>query len=227
MEHLPKKQFQRSESFLVSALLAAAGGLLDAYTYLSRGGVFANAETGNIVLLGLHLARGQWRTAGTYLLPLLAFAAGVLAAELIRDRHPNSGRYHWRHTILLAEIAVICVVAFLPLGSWDMPSNAMVAFVCALQVETFRKVRGNAFASTMCTGNLRSGTEALYHGLVRRDRTALEKALCYYGIIGCFIAGAALGAFLTGPAPQRAVLGAAALQSAAFVLMWGRDASPA
>ena len=129
--------------------------------------------------------------------------------------------------LCVTESVLLLGVHLLPSALPDFLSNAAVAFVCALQVETFRKVRGNAFASTMCTGNLRSGTEALYHGLVRRDRTALEKALCYYGIIGCFIAGAALGAFLTGPAPQRAVLGAAALQSAAFVLMWGRDASPA
>ena len=39
----------------MGALLAAAGGLLDAYTYLSRGGVFANAETGNMVLFGICL----------------------------------------------------------------------------------------------------------------------------------------------------------------------------
>ena len=219
MEHLPKKQFQRSESFLVSALLVAAGGLLDAYTYLSRGGVFANAETGNIVLLGLHLARGQWRAAGTYLLPILAFALGVLAAEFIREHHRSGPRYHWRHTVLLAEIAVLCAVAFLPRGEWDPAANTLVAFVCALQVETFRKVRGNPFATTMCTGNLRSGTEAIYHALTGGKRTSVEKGLCYYAVIACFIAGAALGAWLTGLAPQRAVLGAAGFQLAAFGLM--------
>ena len=36
-----------SETFALGALLAAAGGFLDAYTYLLRGGVFANAQTGN------------------------------------------------------------------------------------------------------------------------------------------------------------------------------------
>ena len=40
---------QRSESFLVGALLAVSGGFLDAYTYLCRGGVFANAQTGNMI----------------------------------------------------------------------------------------------------------------------------------------------------------------------------------
>ena len=208
---------------MVGALLAAAGGLLDAYTYLSRGGVFANAETGNMVLFGICLIQGQWRRAAGYLLPILAFALGVLAAEFIREHHRSGPRYHWRHTVLLAEIAVLCAVAFLPRGEWDPAANTLVAFVCALQVETFRKVRGNPFATTMCTGNLRSGTEAIYHALTGGKRTSVEKGLCYYAVIACFIAGAALGVLLTKLAPQRAVLGAAALQLAAFGLMCRED----
>ena len=208
---------------MVGALLAAAGGLLDAYTYLSRGGVFANAETGNMVLFGICLIQGQWRRAAGYLLPILAFALGVLAAEFIREHHRSGPRYHWRHTVLLAEIAVLCAVAFLPRGEWDPAANTLVAFVCALQVETFRKVRGNPFATTMCTGNLRSGTEAIYHALTGGKRTSVEKGLCYYAVIACFIAGAALGVLLTKLATQRAVLGAAVLQLAAFGLMCRED----
>lgn len=33
-------------------LLAGVGGFLDAYTFVGYGGVFANAQTGNIVLFG-------------------------------------------------------------------------------------------------------------------------------------------------------------------------------
>ena len=176
-----------------------------------------------MVLFGICLIQGQWRRAAGYLLPILAFALGVLAAEFIREHHRSGPRYHWRHTVLLAEIAVLCAVAFLPRGEWDPAANTLVAFVCALQVETFRKVRGNPFATTMCTGNLRSGTEAIYHALTGGKRTSVEKGLCYYAVIACFIAGAALGAWLTGLAPQRAVLGAAGFQLAAFGLMCRED----
>ena len=74
---------QMSESLLLGALLAVAGGFFDAYTYICRGGVFANAQTGNIVLLGLGLAEREWQHAMTYLLPVLAFALGVVAAEAV------------------------------------------------------------------------------------------------------------------------------------------------
>ena len=54
------------DSFRVAALLAVVGGFLDAYTYILRGGVFANAQTGNIVLLGVHMADKDYRQALYY-----------------------------------------------------------------------------------------------------------------------------------------------------------------
>ena len=43
------KHIQVSESFLLCALLTMTGGFLDVYTYITRGHVFANAQTGNSV----------------------------------------------------------------------------------------------------------------------------------------------------------------------------------
>lgn len=211
---------QPSDSFGAAALLALAGGFLDTYTYLCRGGVFANAQTGNMVLLGVRAAEGRWREAAAYLAPIGAFALGVLIAEVIKQVHRRSGRFHWRHTVLAAEIAALAAAALLPVGRWDSVVNVLVSFVCALQVETFRKVRGYPFASTMCTGNLRSGTDALYHGLTRHDRELVKKAGCYFAVILCFVLGAALGGLLAPRAPQLAVLIPAAFQLAVFFLMW-------
>lgn len=180
--------YQMSESRLVGWLLAIVGGGLDAYTYLCRGHVFANAETGNIVLLALRLSERNWRGAVTYLIPILAFALGVLAAELIR--HHLTERLHWRQYVVLFEIAVLCIVGYLPQGDWDMLANTLVAFACALQLECFRKVRGTAVATTMCTGNLRSGTEFIYLFFKNKDRALLRKSLEYYFIDLLFIVGA-------------------------------------
>ena len=43
---------QMSDSGINAAFLILSGGLLDSYTYCCRGGVFANAQTGNLVLMG-------------------------------------------------------------------------------------------------------------------------------------------------------------------------------
>lgn len=223
---MQQEKGQMSESLLLGGLLAMAGGFFDAYTYLCRGGVFANAQTGNIVLFGLKLAEGEWQRALTYLLPILAFACGVVAAELVkrhgkRENRPDAG-LHWRQVIVIAEIALLAVVAFLP-QQMNMVVNTVISFVCAMQVETFRKVRGSAFATTMCTGNLRSGTEQLIIWRQTGNRKAAHKARHYYAIILWFIAGAALGALCTDAWGERALLLTCAPLLAAFGLMFREE----
>ena len=61
-----------SESFLAAAFLSVSGGLQDMYTYISRGHVFANAQTGNIVLLSQHIFAGNWADVMRYLMPVLS-----------------------------------------------------------------------------------------------------------------------------------------------------------
>lgn len=210
---------QTSESFRLGALLAVAGGILDAYTYLVRGGVFANAQTGNIVLLGVRLIQGQWSLVLHYLIPILAFAVGVIVAELIKQRFRYSGGVHWRQITVGLELVLLAAVALLP-SSLDSLANVAVSFVCAIQVESFRKVNGNAFATTMCTGNLRSGTERLFLYLKSGERDHWARAIQYYGIILCFIGGAALGALCAGPMEQAGVLISLLPLALAFVMMF-------
>ena len=211
---------QMSEAYSLGALLTVGGGFLDAYTYFTRGGVFSNAQTGNLVLLAIRLAEGDLTALPHYLPPILAFALGVVAAELVRNRFRASHALHWRQAVVALEALILLATAFLPQGPWDAAVNAAVSFVCAMQVEAFRKIRGNALATTMCTGNLRSGTELLYHGLRDRDSAALRRSLQYYGIILCFLAGGALGVWATDLLAERAILLCCALLLVIFLAMF-------
>ena len=211
---------QMSEAYSLGALLTVGGGFLDAYTYFTRGGVFSNAQTGNLVLLAIRLAEGDLTALPHYLPPILAFALGVVAAELVRDRFRASHALHWRQAVVALEALILLATAFLPQGPWDAAVNAAVSFVCAMQVEAFRKIRGNALATTMCTGNLRSGTELLYHGLRDRDSAALRRSLQYYGIILCFLAGGALGVWATDLLAERAILLCCAMLLVIFLAMF-------
>ncbi len=68
-------------SLRLAVLLSLTGGFLDAFTFLHHGGVFATAQTGNIVLIGVQAARGEWSAALRHVPALLAFVAGVATAE--------------------------------------------------------------------------------------------------------------------------------------------------
>lgn len=184
---------QMSDTFRVAALLATVGGFLDAFTFLCHGKVFANAQTGNIVLLGISLAEGHLSGACRYLLPILAFVAGILMSERLKARGAHWQRIHWRQLLLGAEILVLAACAFPCAGEADGWVNTAVSFVCALQVQGFRKVRGNALSTTMCTGNLRTAAESLLAWSVRHDPAVLRRSGHTAGVILCFIAGAVLG----------------------------------
>ena len=183
-----------SESFLIAGILSISGGLQDAYTYMYRGKVFANAQTGNIVLLAQNLVDRNWSVALRYFSPLLFFALGVAAAECIHMRYQKAQRIHWRQLVLAIEILLLLAVGFFP-NEMDLLANAMVSFSCAMQVQSFRKVNGYAFASTMCIGNIRSGTDALCAFIRTRDKNTLRKSLCYWGIILLFAIGAGIGGY--------------------------------
>ena len=211
-----------SETLLVGSLLAMVGGFLDVYTYMIRGGVFANAQTGNIVLLGIQLAEGNIKKTIGYLIPIIAFIVGIIVAEIIKNKYKSRNHVHWRQIVVLVEILTLLSVAFIP-ETQNMVVNAMISFVCSLQVESFRKVEGNPYATTMCTGNLRSGTEAFYYYTKNRDKVALHKSLKYFCIIFFFIIGACVGTILTKIFTIKAILFAEGLLTVVIVLMYQKE----
>lgn len=188
------ERVEREERLLAACILSAAGGFTDVYSYLFRGGVFANAVTGNLVIIGLRFATGDFRGAAHGACAVVAYGVGVVFANMIHARYGHMRRMGWHQVVLWVESALLLLVACIPHGSWDFAVAAMISFVCAMQVQTFRRVRGLPFASTMCTGNLRSGSDAIYGYLNGSDPRGLSKANHYALIIGCFVSGAVLGA---------------------------------
>ena len=187
---------KKSESFPISALLSFSGGLQDAYTYNVRDHVFANAQTGNVVLMSQNFMCGNWLQGLYYLCPLISFSLGVFVAERLESRHNSSHRLHWHQSILLTEILVLFLVGLLP-SKLNMAANMLVSFACAMQVQSFRKVHGYGYASTMCIGNLRSGTESFSQYLRSGDKAALQKSYYLFSIILIFAIGAGIGGVLS------------------------------
>ena len=210
---------QMSDSFRAAICIILSGGFQDAYTFMCRGEVFANAQTGNIVLLSTALFRREWPVVLKYLIPVLSFLVGTAAAEEVHIRLKCYERLHWRQIILLGEIVLLLAVGFLP-PSAEALANALVSFVCAMQVQTFHKVRGHAYASTMCIGNLRSGTEALCAYFRVRDKEILQKALTYFGVILVFGIGAGVGSLVTLAVGCRAIWVCCGLLSVSFGMMF-------
>ncbi len=187
---------QMSDSVFVMIPLTLSGGLQDAYSYFMRDRVFANAQTGNIVLMSHALFSRDLSGCLRYLLPVLAFALGIMTANFIRSSHLGHSKMHWRQTVLAAEVLLLAAVGFMP-AEWNWLANALTSFSCAMQVQSFRSVDGSSYASTMCIGNLRSGMDYLSAAILDRDWSQLRVAGRYGMIILLFAFGAGGGSLLT------------------------------
>lgn len=211
-----KKAVQISESLELGIILALSGGFMDAYSYIQRGKVFANAQTGNMLLLGVNLSEGNFSLALNYLFPVLAFAIGIALSEVVRFKNK---RLHWRQMSVLIEAIILIFVSFIPLNM-NLLANSLTSLACGIQVESFRKIHGHGIATTMCIGNLRSGTENICLFMRTKNKRHLNKGMLYFGIILCFILGAILGNVLIKKLHQKAILCCSLLLIVTFIMMF-------
>jgi uncharacterized membrane protein YoaK (UPF0700 family) len=185
------------ESVPFGILLAITGGFLDAYTYVGRGGVFANAQTANIVFLGIYASKGDWKQAFAHIPPILAFILGVIAAEAIKNISPRLFLLHWTPAILIFEMIVLIIIGFIPDTVPNSFVTVMVSFVSSVQISSFRKLVDSPYCTTMSTGNLRSASRAAYIAITQKDRESALRSIRFFTIILSFVFGAFLGGLLT------------------------------
>jgi uncharacterized membrane protein YoaK (UPF0700 family) len=185
------------ESVRLGILLAIVGGFLDAYTFIGRGGVFANAQTGNIIMLGAYTAKGEFRQALSHVPPILACIIGVIVVESIKKFSSRLFVSDWKEVVLILEILAIIIVGFIPNTIPNIVVTIIISFVASIQVSSFRKLVDSPYTTTMSTGNLRSASSAAFIAITEKDKKSAIRSIRYFTIIFSFIFGAFLGGFLT------------------------------
>ncbi len=182
------------------------GGYLDAFCYVLHGHVFANAQTGNIVLLGLDLAGGDLRAALSHLPPLLTFTAGVLGTLWLHERRSLQAA-QLRTVGACIEITVL--TALLLLGA-RVPNSLVVpsiALVAAVQITSFQAVSTWKFNSAVTTGNIRATLKAFVLWRAGKDPEQNRSNFLATGAICLFFAsGALFGGVCSRFFPRQALL---------------------
>jgi uncharacterized membrane protein YoaK (UPF0700 family) len=202
----------------LGVLLGAVGGFLDAFTYVAHGGVFSNAQTGNVVLVAIFAARGDWARVLRQLLPLLAFVLGVFTAETMTHPRVRAWVRKPMRAALIAEIVVLVAVSFLPDGVGGFAVVLLVSYVAAVQNSTFDTLRKWPFNTVTLTGNMRTTTRSLYRSLVLRKPGESDKARSFAIVCLAFLLGAVIGAFTSASWGNLAALVGAGMLGAALLL---------
>ena len=209
---------QISESIELGIILALAGGFMDVYSYIGRDHVFANAQTGNILLVGVSISEGNWVLAGRYFFPVVSFAVGIMLADLVHERFGSV--IHWRQVTVFFEAVILLGVSFIPGGGYNLLANCLTSFACGMQVESFRKIHGHGIATTMCIGNLRNALQNVDDYIITHRRGFLENGLLYFGVIFTFVFGAVLGNWCIERMGLHAIVVASLLLFVAFAIMF-------
>jgi uncharacterized membrane protein YoaK (UPF0700 family) len=186
-----------STTLRFAVLLTLANGYLDAYTYMTRGGVFANVQTGNVILFTIDMARGNWGKTWGHLWPILAFLVGVLLSAHIKSgRAERLVNHPLRWTMGFQAIA-FAAVGFVPTSVPSAFVTIPISFLAAMQFTLFRNIGNLTYIAVATTGNLMRLVESAYAVLVDKDYSARLAGRVYTSLTVAFSGGAVIGAYVT------------------------------
>lgn len=169
-------------SLVTAFLLTLAGGFIDAYTFIYRGGVFATMQTGNLIKFFISLTNGEFKLM--YSLPIIVFLIGCIIAVLL-------GKNKYQSHIALICLFITSITAGLcpQTEVWNIVCVCLLSLTGAMQFEAFRRCLAYRYTSTMCTNNMR----LLGKSIANRK---YSEVLVYAMIIITFALGIVFGVLL-------------------------------
>ena len=193
-ETLINKNLPVHEQLAFCLLLTVIGCFFDSYTYVNCGGIFANAQTGNLIFVGVDIIEGKLSDVIHYLVPIISFVLGVLVSKIIENKYKQLSIFKHIYMLLVTQ-ALALLFIFLKHSIFGIDIRPIViSFICAIQYDGFRKVNNLVFASVFCTGNLRSMTEHLYKYMFLKKKESKDPLFIYLIVILVFLFGVILGA---------------------------------
>ena len=191
-----KKKYLVCERRSVFALLTLSAGMMGAYTFNLRGGVFCNAQTANVVLMAMALGSAKWAEALYYLIPLSAYILGAFVSELM----PNPVKHHlpvrWDTLLIAIEILAIFLLGLLPESAPVQIAPVGINFIASMQYNTFRQAEGIPVATTFATNHIRQIGVGLAKELRHRrtgDKSHRPKLARHAEMLFFFASGAVVG----------------------------------
>jgi len=203
-----KNQYLMCEREWVFHVLIVVAGFYGAFTYLLRGNVFCNAQTGNVVLLGMALGSGHWRGALYYLIPISAYLLGAFFSELLPNPVKKHFSIRWDTTLIAVEMVAVVILGFIPESAPVQISQVLINFIASMQYNTFRQAEGAPMATTFATNHIRQigiGLAAEVRHLRNPNTAHRKKMFRHLKMLVFFISGAIIGTVLCNLFKGRAI----------------------
>ena len=224
-DELHKEFYLTCEKYYIFELLTVAGGMMGLYTYMLRGGVFSNAQTGNVVKMAAAFGSGNFGECVYYLIPFTAYILGTILSEVLPEKVKHTGFIRWDTLLVGVEIVMLFLVGFMPFSWPDQIPQVIINFLCAMQFNTFRQAEGVPMATTFVTNHVRQIGISIariirHHEQEAEARTKMTK---HAKIILAFFAGGAIVTALSSYLQEKTIWLAIIPLSACFAVMLESD----
>lgn len=222
-----QNEYSYSERNIIFSLLMMCSGILGAYAFI-RTGVFCNAQTANIVLMGIEFGHGQWLQGAYYLIPFAAYMFGALISELLTLKLTDTGVFKWNTYLIFIEMMVLFAIGFIKLPESPDQSVSIkivqisINFIASMQFTAFKRSQGIPMASTFCTNHIRQIGVSLAKALNDRNLEALRRGVIHFSLIVYFFVGAAALTLVSSLLGEKAIwLGIIPLAIVLALLIYG------
>ena len=187
----------------LAAALAAVAGCLDAVSLVRLTGTFVAFQSGNTVLMGVGIGRGEWENVWPLLAAVATYIFGsALTPFVIRSGRGVSGARRrllaWASALVVAYAAIV-LVGFgtgseRPTGMLRYLAIVVATIAMTMQTAVIRRVDGVNVSSTFSSGmlvRLGQGLGELTHRGARARELPVVRTLAIINL--AFLGGAIVG----------------------------------
>ena len=202
---MEQKNYLTCERRDIYALLMLSAGMMGAYTFNLRGGVFCNAQTANVVMMSIAFGKGSIEEGLYYLIPISAYCLGALISEALPSPVKKLGLLRWDTCLIAFEAIVLFIAGLIPLSAPARIVQVMINFIASMQYNTFRQMEGIPMATTFCTNHVRQVGVALAKIIRKHDMKAAKRGLVHFLMLLSFFLGGAILTFFCSRLQERAI----------------------
>lgn len=216
-------EFLTCEKIIVFVLLMVSAGMMGAYTYVLRGGVFCNAQTANIVMMAIAFGQKNWSLGFYFLIPIAAYCMGAFISEILPHTVRKTGWFRWDTCLIAIEILVLFIIGWLPLSLPDQIVQILINFIASMQYNTFRQAEGIPMATTFCTNHVRQVGICLAKIIRKKEKGVLHRGLVHLLMLLGFFGGACVLTIFCGLLKEKAIWVAMLPMLVNFILLLYAD----
>ena len=167
-------------------------GFIDAFTFITLDGLFASAQTGNMVVMAAKLFAGNPLEAFAHVSSFLGFAVGAFLAQGVIERFRD---YGWRkyRIYLFIQMIFLLILAVIQQEFGASVIGGLLGLLAGYELTVFRKIKSTSINNGIMTGNTKNLMNHLYLAIFHKDKASLNIFLILLLGIGLFMLGVGTG----------------------------------